>query len=225
MNVLIENSKNIGKCIKKVLKYIFQIIAVSFCLFVMILIYKKCDLSLCHEVSCYTPPTPPSDEYCAAWNYDYKKTLEYVMDTFNYEGPSNYFDDHVIDCKDWAVTFLYRWYTENTVPDGTCVLVRQVNKRTRFNHLLVGIWTGKIWLIIEPQAYNKNNWTPEAFWGKRYDPNMNQFNQTRDFIIYAFDDYSFAKNLVARTNVEATYGKSKIKDGEIIPDFMFEKFD
>lgn len=229
---MIFNKTSDENKIKIISIFLLHVIFVPICFFLIIFNYKIQNLSLCHETGydykAHEQPVPPSDTYCAAWNYDYKKTLEYVMDTFNYEGPSNYYGDKIIDCKDWAVTFLYRWYTENTVPDGTCVIVRQVNKRTRFDHALVAVWTGKKWLVIEPQSYNRNDWSPESYWGKRYDPDMNQYNQTRDFILYAFKGsygYERAKKLIERTNVEATYGKSKVYDFEIVPDFMYQKLD
>lgn len=136
--------------------------------------------------------------------YDYKKILRFVMKDLAMYGPDSYFGDGVIDCKDWTMTFLCRWYNMYDGPDGTCIIVRNVNRLERFDHLFVAVWTGERWIFIEPQACKKDNWTLKSFWGSRYDVEYNCYNETRKFILCAFKN-NYGEKLIQKTLVDDTY--------------------
>lgn len=183
------------------------IVFIVFILFVALAVggdVGLCHNTVCGEVKWNKKPITPSTEYLEAWDYDYKQLTNKVMTSLREQGPNDYFDDNLIDCKDWAVTFMYRWYYTYKAPDGTCVLVRQCNRKTKLDHALVAVWTGYKWLVIEPQAFNKTDWSPESYWGYRYNPELNCYNETRKFLMCAVNSY-FAEEFIQHTRVDETY--------------------
>lgn len=114
--------------------------------------------------------------------YDGRACLNKVMARLNKEGPVNYVPDGKVDCKDWSLTFLIWWYYDYDMPDKTCIIVHNDNGN-KFNHALVAVWYNDKWNVIEPQACNKKDWTPESYWGKQYDKEYNLYCDTDMFII------------------------------------------
>lgn len=149
----------------------------------------------------HTLPKSPN-----GYDYGWEKYLNAVMKELKMSGPRGYFKDGVIDCKDWTMTFVYYWYDVFNAPDGTCFIVRNVNWSQRFDHCFVGVWARDHWVFIEPQAYDRADWSPKAFWGKKYDPECDCYNETRKFILNSGMDSFYADKLLKRTLVDETYG-------------------
>lgn len=112
--------------------------------------------------------------------YECKPVLKRVMRQLAENGPNDYYYDKKIDCKDWSISFMELWYKQD-VPDGSCILVRNLNKFTDFDHLMVAVYCNSAWLVIEPQACKKEEkyWDPQMWWGKWvYSPSFDLFGQS-----------------------------------------------
>lgn len=107
------------------------------------------------------------------------QTARTVMRQLSQNGPDNYYYDEDIDCKDWSITFMDLWYKQD-VPDGSCILVRNLNKSECFDHLMVAVKDNNNWLVLEPQAckWGEKYWDPNMWWGKKYDSSNDMFGQT-----------------------------------------------
>lgn len=85
-----------------------------------------------------------------------------------------------INCVDYAVTFKYFW--DKYSPKGNsfnCQIIRNKNPVNGFHHLFIRVRanTKSEWIYIEPQAYYPNLDMFE-YWGERYDPQYNIYNET-----------------------------------------------
>lgn len=150
---------------------------------------------------CRMLPPNPTPYY----EYNFTDCLAKTMIYLKWNGPWMYGDDDCVDCKDWTMSFVFYWYEELNAPDGTCIIVRNVNKNKRFDHCFVALWNNHRWVCIEPQACRYDDWSLEFFWGDRYDPRFNCYNETRKFCTWAYLD-NFARDIIKRSRVDEVYG-------------------
>lgn len=197
-NAYIENAEKRSK--KYNIGFMMMLFVVLLCI-----VMVKCSLSS-------TSATKPMDPFVSA-SYDYKKCISITMKHLQKYGPVDVLPDNGIDCKDWSLTFMYIWYNIYNFEDGTCVLVRNDNAYSDFDHLFIGIWTGTKWICIEPQACFKNDWSLESYWGNEYNEMYNQWHLTRAYLVMAYWDskpsirykWNFY-DILRKTKVENTYG-------------------
>lgn len=121
-----------------------------------------------------------------------------VMKQLALSGPDDYYYDGKQDCKDWAISFMQLWYRTGAA-DGSCILVRNLNRDLLFDHLMVAVKEDGKWLVIEPQACRCNEawWNPAMWWGDKYDKSYDMYGQSWLYLHSANKD---AKQLLERSN-------------------------
>lgn len=140
-----------------------------------------------------------------AWAAISARALPYgvrsVMRQLAERGPDDWYYDGKIDCKDWSLSFIDLWYKRGAL-DRSCVLVRNWNSRSKFDHLMVAVWDEGGWTVIEPQAcgWEEKYWSPSAWWGPKYDSRYDMFGQSW---LYIKNSDKAAGNLMEKT--KATY--------------------
>lgn len=114
----------------------------------------------------------------------YTSKVSAVMKQLSRDGPTDWYCDGKIDCKDWSVSFMDMWYSQGNL-DGTCLLVH--NYGNGMNHLMVAVYDNGMH-VIEPQACYKKDWSPESFWGREYDKQYNRLYETWIYLAHADKD-------------------------------------
>ena len=88
--------------------------------------------------------------------------------------------NHRINCVDYAVIFKYVWDTNTEKGKSfNCQIIRNKNPENGFHHLFIRVRVNSKseWIYIEPQA-KYPNLDMTKYWGTRYDPKYNIYNET-----------------------------------------------